>query len=367
LWLYQDIKLKMSNKLNKSIIRFVVALSFALVGIAVSLGPAHASSDPIDLNVSPPVTYLKIKPGTQHTLSFTLEQQGTLPLQITSKVVDFSPHPSGTGIVLNDSTSFPYLAFTGGPNELQQAMLLKPGEKRRYEVSLNIPAEAPEREYHLTWLFEAKPDSSFTIGEVGAQVSGTVGSNIIVLITNQDESRGQLQLKKFQLPTLVDSFSPVTFQLLAENTGPQALTASGSATITDWQGKVVKTFTFYPDTVLAQSSRSLRTLDSDQIPDQSTQPLPDPATPSLNPEFLKPLPAVAFTYDPPFLFGVYQVKVSMNNINTQNQSYDVQTSNFIAIPISIIIILALMLSAFIGFKYLLHLQRIQTNSPQLSN
>ncbi len=125
----------------------------------------------------------------------------------------------------------------------------------------------------MTILFSTQPTTQ-TQDTVTA-VQGTIGSNLIVLVSQQESLSQEFSIKDFGLGKFVDSFSSASFQPIIKNERFNASTASGSATLKNWQGKTVVEYAIYPDTVLGLSERPLRfakTIDLQNI--ESLSPMP---------------------------------------------------------------------------------------------
>jgi hypothetical protein len=301
-----------------------------LVSSWLALGSAQPvtaqTSDPFHISISPPVAYIQVKPGDSLTHAITVQHKGTVPLTVTPILVDFSASQTGQGISLTETSTFPYLTAES-KKQTTDAFTLNPGEKRTVALTFNPPSGVIEHEYHLTLLFKTQPATN-EIPAIGAEVTGTIGSNVVVLISNGDRNRGQLHVREMKLPRLVDSLSGLSFTLSAENSGVMATQATGSATISDWRNQVVAEFQIYPDMVLANSSRLLRpslpATASAQPPDQQTQP--NVPLPQDSPEF---------KYKPWFLLGPYTVTVELgaNGTTSEPTSYQV-----IALPFSLLLL-----------------------------
>ncbi len=311
-------------------IALILALSLAQLAFFGLIKPVSAqTSDPFHISISPPVAYVQIKPGDTLNHTITIQHRGTVPLTVTPMLVDFTPSDAGQGINLSDVSTFPYL--TGdSKTKAAETFTLEPGQKHNLTLQINPPAGAIEREYHLTLLFKTQPATSQTPA-IGAEVTGTIGSNLVVLVSGGDRNRGQLHLKEVKIPKIVDSLSGLRFTLLAENTGVMATQASGSATLTDWRGQKVADFELYPDMVLAQTSRLLR---PSQPATDSAQSVPNPVD---KPEFV---------YKPWFLIGPYTLTVNLNQTpaNAEPVTYQV-----IAVPLSFL--LALLVGGIIYLVY----------------
>ncbi len=263
--------------------------------VAATSSPIYAqTTNAIDLSVSPPTTYFHIKPGSKLVHNVSLEHQGASPVTVTARIVDFTTDGQTGTPLLRNTSSFPHYSFTSSGRAPTTTFELQPGQKHTTTITFDVPETADHDEYPLTILFEAKPTAGTTIGVGNSDVTGIIGSNLIVLVSPTERDKGQVNVAKLDTPLVVDSLFPLRFQVTAENDGANATTASGSASITNWRGDEVAAFPIYPDMVLSGSSRILRTM-----PDLTTA-LEDPEVLSTN-----------FEHQPAFLFGPYTVTVEL--------------------------------------------------------
>jgi len=315
-----------------------------LLSALVNLTPvkttlAQTQTNPTDLIVSPPVSYLTVEPGstTQHLIS--IEQKGHEALLVIPLVVRFNPDgQSGTPILgENSNAQLPSYTFqlpnpiiqsdaplpfvsqesqSGQPAQSRQGFILEPFQRRNVGVTFTIPEQSLEHEFPLTVLFFTQPVdvNSFKEGDASqpvtshARVTSSVGSNVILMVSRTDRDRGKLSVAEITLPRLLDSFSSLNFTVLAKNSGLNATAASGSATITNWQGTKVAQFEFFPDMVLSNSTRLLRHVRQDL--EKSSQTLNNTTNPdgtNFDPDRISPI----FTYKPFFLLGPYTITATI--------------------------------------------------------
>ena len=129
---------------------------------------------------------------------------------------------------------------------------------------MTAPAGAKEQEYPLTILFHqqspiANASSNLDTSQAKTQVSGSIGSNLIVLVSDQDLDP-QLQVKSINSPWLVDTLGSMEFTPVLENQLVSAAVASGSASVSNWQGKKLATWQIFPDVVLGGSTRNAQAI-----------------------------------------------------------------------------------------------------------
>jgi hypothetical protein len=225
-------------------------------------------------------------------------------------------------------------------------------------VTFSPPQATTEKEYPLSLVFFTEPLTESDATGVEPQVTGSIASNIVLLVGQTERDRGKVSIEKISPPFLVDSLGGLEFEILAKNSGINATNASGSATITNWQGKKVAQYYFFPDMILANSTRLLRNItDSPQtnIAALSSQEI-ESFLEDLDPESL----STQFRYDPSFLIGPYTITTEIHTNgqatsqeSQQSQQISISNVTIIALPYSIIAVGAVLLigwAIFYTFK-----------------
>lgn len=343
--------------------------STLLIGLLVGLAPALTSTalaqqrepqleprpaQPIDLTVSPPVSYLLLKPGETNRHVVTLEQYGTIPLEMEVLVVDFQAdgrtgQPNLGDLANLSATTFPHVRLEGSGLMIDSAgtgasFTLGVGERRTITLVFALPDTQVEREYPMSVLFTARPAGSVIQSGSGASVSALVGSNLIATVSRTERDRGRLQPKTIDAPTILDSLGRLNFTILAENTGLNATNASGSATITNWQGTEVARYDFYPDMILANSTRLLRTSTDGS----------DPLDPDIDPSLISEV----FGYEAAFLLGPYTIDIELaHNGQLESAGSTRVSARVVALPYSLVMIPLIILLVWLAVQTMLNLQR----------
>lgn len=329
------------NIKNTRVIKLLTGVFCLAVGILISAlisQPIYAQTE-LNLTVSPPVSYLHAPPGSSRQHTIVLENSGTTPITVFPTLVDFvTDGKSGKAIVTNQLT-FPYVSL--GLDDSVQEVTIPPGKKAQLTLYITIPNDAQEKEYALTTLFFSQSGSVNQLTEnsgsnskeepgettkSSSQVSGAIGSNLIVLVAKQNTFSKLLEVVDIQAPTILESFQDISFVPLVQNNSLGAAAASGSAKIVNWRKETVAQFEIYPDTILGHNSRELRALLSDSNPEQ---------------------PEVgSFTYKPSFLIGPYQIVVTLTSESGIIHQY---VHVFYAVPFAILIGIILCIAISIYF------------------
>jgi hypothetical protein len=317
-------KINSLKKLASIIITLIVASSLTFSG-QIKLVQAQElpeqndqeSTAPLSLAVSPPTSYLYVKPSDEIKHTITLKNTGTQTLEVKMQLTDFKPDGKTGRPLLSSGTIFDKAV---NPNlEFGQPFQIKPQENRTVTLALDASKLAKEKEYPLSILFNAQSVRDETNQASFSQVSGTVVSNLIVFISNQEENQGELIIEKFKAPRIIDSFQPIHFSLLAKNKGLNAMPVQGRALVKNFLGQTINEFIFYPDQILADSTRQVRGTElRAELLDKDNQLIPDKIE-NLSTEF---------KHQTPILFGPYRVEAQLDQ--------DQASTYVIALPFSFI-------------------------------
>lgn len=319
---FQISNLKLKT-LNLSLIMLVFVVCNLYFGI---LSKVFAQEITTELTVSPPVAYIKIKPGNKTRHTITITNTSDVAVTVSPSLVDFKPDPKTGRPTLSQATTFPYLDTK---LETMNNLALAPNQKAQLTLEFSVPQFAQEKEFPLTILFKTSTKANTAISTSQAQIESSIGSNLIVLIASDDELTPNLSIANFNLPTIRDSLNTIDVRPIAQNNTFHASTASGSARLKNWRGETVASYAIYPDVILGQSSRPLRFITSlDQALDENTEP-------------------GIFQYKPLFLLGVYTLEIEF--IHAGQTPSAIYTKSFVALPIGILLLLAILGGGWGGY------------------
>lgn len=247
--------------------------------------PLDRPVTPFDLSVSPPTAYLKINPGNNAVHTITLKNNGQAELVVTPELVSFSANGTTGHPTLSNTSEFPYL---NQERTSFETLTLPPKATAQLTLHFSVPATAENREYPLTVLFHSQaanaPDAAVT------PVSGKLGSNLIVLVSDESTLLNTLTVESFGKQYFVDSLSALEFSPVVKNNSYAAAVSSGSATLYNWRGQEVARYEIEPTVVLGYSTRRIEPFTA-----------PDSVTDT---EGIR-----LFSYDSPFLLGPYSYSV----------------------------------------------------------
>lgn len=244
--------------MKKSISIGLLVFTIVLLGIwppkLQAQNQENQAQTPFDLSVIPPTAYLKIKPGNTAVHTITLKNKGTSKLAVTPSMVSFSADGKTGKPVLGQSADFPYLDTDHTSFETLE---LPPGSTAQLTLHFSVPATAEDKEYPLTVLFQADKSSDTNVNPSFTAVSGTIASNIIVLISQTNTLENRFSVQDFGQMQFVDSFSSLNFSPTIKNNSFAAAAASGSASLRNWRGSQVASYQINPSVILGYSTKKI--------------------------------------------------------------------------------------------------------------
>ena len=242
--------------------------------------PAHAQTT--SLSIWPPLLQATIQPGKAITQVYRLKNLGD-DTTITTALKSFTPSDElGHVKLLGSELSPSFFSFQNADiDSFPTTFPLKAGQTQELVLKIKIPANQPEADHYLTLLFES--NTTGLIGGTGTTNQATIGSNILLTISNDGQPLKSAKIEEFkvegsELPVprtrddprrmsrlvpnlskigLLDSFSPISFLLRVKNTGTTLFKAIGQIEITNTFKKTVATLPLREDNILAGSIRSL--------------------------------------------------------------------------------------------------------------
>jgi hypothetical protein len=269
----------------------------------------NPESQDLNLAVSPPVTYLSIKPGETKAIPLTIKNNGDRDLTLQLQLAEFSSDGQTGRPILNLNSQFTYLNPRDKAWNWGQAVVLKRDQTAQVLLDLVVPLNAPVTEHHITVLVKGSQISPDSMGF--SSVAGIVGSNLVIAVANDATNLSQVEFGDWDIPRYTDSLKGIDITGLVKNTGRQAGPILGRATLLSPTGQTLKTWLFYPDMVLPSSNRAIRVIDT------TTDPTAEPSTWLSQPNLQ---PGTHLVYQPTWLLGNYLLKIELyQNDYTLNQ------------------------------------------------
>lgn len=318
LWLYHHTNMQIIK------LKFISVLFFTLVFLELTLVKTQAETA-FDLSVFPPSAYLQIKPGTQASHQIELTNNSANAIVVVPRVFESKPLAETSYPQLQTVFSFPYL---NNQSDALKSLTINPGQTAKYRLDFTVPVNAETREYPLTILFSKIIDQdTFSKNNTSrSKLYGAVGANLVVLISDNQDLPNQLKVLKIEKPFFQDSFKRLEFKSKLFNQGIQAVTASGSAKITNVFGKTVYQAPIYPDVVLGGQQKTTRAFIQESKNNSSTPG--------------------SFIYDPLILLGQYQISVKLTDQDGELLSSS--EAIVVALPYSLI---ATVILAILGWLF----------------
>lgn len=336
----------------KKIISSFFLVSLALLFSFNTVVAQNIGKDALSLDLSPPVSYLYVKPGAGISAPVTLQNNGRYTLRVTPQLVNFHPDNQTGRVVLEQHSDFKQLSIAGDQAKWGETFTVKPGEKVTVPLVVAVPSDFAQGEYHLSVLFQAE-QMLFSDYEqtANSKLSGIVASHLVLMVSLDEDDRSQIVIKEFRLPKFVDSLMGVRWQIMARNIGLNAGPISGQLSISHWPSPTVTTYELYPDMVLANSQRQVRGVLSEDLAALETLNKQEAVLTANGEDFLAKKAALSkqvlqnnFYYKKAFLLGAYDFKLSLGD--------EVLTQRVIALPFSLLVLL-LVLPLFYRFLLIL--------------
>ncbi len=223
--------------------------ALAILLILFSLGhPLPASAQSFYLRVYPPITNIIIRSGKGTTIPIKITNTGN-PLVVTTKLVPFVPSDEIGGIRTIDCERVAlalcqvtkWFTLLSGL-KLNEGFFLEKNASKDIKMQLFIPKNTPSGDYTFTLLFSSHQAAEGT--RTNAEIIGTIGTNIIVTVTETGEIPRNGQIVAFSplggLPIelgslrmhLYDSFDQIPVILKIQNTGPTLIEPGGEIRLT---------------------------------------------------------------------------------------------------------------------------------------
>lgn len=198
--------------------KFSVLIIFFFLLLASGLRQAQAQT--LSLSLWPPLLEVMIQPGRAVTQVYKLTNNSESELTVVPVVYPFSPRGELGQIkieTIEDKNNF--FSFASG-EKLNQPFGLPVGQTKDLVLRVFIPKNTPENDFYYTLLFSTTTAPTETLAEGGQTSSVTqIGANILLTVSKTGKPVILGRIIRFSAPMLVDSFSPVNFEVVLENWG----------------------------------------------------------------------------------------------------------------------------------------------------
>lgn len=285
------------------------------------------------LSIWPPLLETTIRPGQTITQTFRLKNLGD-DTTITAQLKPFTPTDElghvqlqlqGQSLMASSEPSSVLNFFSLTNQALPTTFPLKAGQTQELQLKISIPDIAKSKDHYLTFLFSSQTPG--LISGTGTTTQAAIGSNILLTVSNANQPKPNAKIVEFRLgyelpekfvtfpfPSLLDSFSPISFLLRVKNPTPHYLKTIGQIEIKNTFGKTTSTLPIRQDNILAGTTRQIQT---------------DP-------------------FDSAFPFGRYTATATLTPENSTNST--TQTFIFYAIPYKLLLGFSLVILLFRRFS-----------------
>lgn len=174
----------------------------------------------LSLSLWPPLLEVMIQPGRAVTQVYKLTNNSDRELTVIPVIYPFSPQGDSGQIkisTIEDKNNF--FSFASG-EKLNQPFPLPVGQTKDLVLRIFIPKNSPESDFYYTLLFSTTAAPNETFAEGGQTTSVTqIGGNILLTVSKTGKPVILGRISRFYAPLIIDSFSPVSFEVVLENWG----------------------------------------------------------------------------------------------------------------------------------------------------
>ncbi len=275
-------KRKSVKKLLVFRIRNPFVICFLFLGL-LFFSSRVVNAQQLSLSINPPLLELTIKPGKTVLIAYTVGNYGD-PTALRARVLPFRAKDNQGNIVIEEEFSGPIrFSLDNADIQMDEPFFAKTRSTNQLLLRIRVPEGAPDGDYYYTFLTESQPPPGVE-GTTSSQARGSIGSNILITVTNSGrvDIKGQVStfdtLKGFLFNffgnklKIFDSADKIPVVLEVENLGKNVIKPSGEITLKGNLGEQAK-YSILEQNILAESKRILTATPSADIPDSIHQPV----------------------------------------------------------------------------------------------
>lgn len=237
----------------------------------IFISPLYAQQ--VSLSISPPLLQTTIKPGKSIMIAYSLKNYGD-PTYLQIKVVSFEPRDNLGNIRLKNEIEGPIkFNLDNADLQIERPFFLKNGETQQILLRIRIPENVSEGDYYYTLLAETIPQNNLS-GISSAQTKMTIGSNILITVTNSGIIDIKPKIVIFDVLSKIkifgkkinifDSFDKIPVILILENKGKNLITPEGDIILKNNFGHQYK-YQIIPKNILSESQRLIEATPSSDL------------------------------------------------------------------------------------------------------
>ncbi|MEI8068069.1 MAG: hypothetical protein WCG91_03965 [Candidatus Shapirobacteria bacterium] len=274
-----------------------------------------------NLSLSPEQIEYVLKPGITITQAYEVTNNSDNAITISTEVLAWQPSGNNGNISYQDVVASPNIIFSlnNADIKLGQTFSLAPKAKQQLVLKVSSAQETSLEDYYYTFFVTQQSQNTNSNNAIGSQATGKIGSNILLTVSNSENTSIQAQINKFTVsPKIKDVFfTPLTFKAEIKNNSQNFFKTKGTIIINKNDLKI-KELELNDNNVLANYSRNITCKDQDTC-----------------------------TIQAPFWPGRYTATLKLDeSINAPSANI-----SFFVFPFSIVAILILFLAIFLtGFK-----------------
>jgi len=224
---FENLKFKHSFQISN----FKFQIATMVVAFALLFANSTAvQAQTISLSIWPPLLEVQMMPGKSVIQNYQLVNNSESFLEITPSVVPFEPDGENGLIKILAPDDSPYFFSFTSKEKINEPFVLDPKESRQVSLKITLPKNNAEKDYYFTLLFS----SSINPKDQKNQTSSIskIGTNILLTSSSVEKPPLLGRIYQFSAPLIIDSFSPVNFNLVLENYGRTFFKPFGQISIT---------------------------------------------------------------------------------------------------------------------------------------
>lgn len=308
--------------------KFFIYIIVLICVTRYTLNVTRVYAQQVSLSISPPLLETVIKPGKSILIAYTIGNAGD-PVVLKSTILPFEPKNNQGNVFIKPEFSGPIrFNLDNSDLQLEQSFFLKTGQMQQLLLRIRVPEGTPETDYYYTLLVESEPPPT-TEGIASSRAKATIGSNILISVTQLGSMEVQGKIASFQVKprwqinlfgnkyNLVDSNDSVPVIFIVENTGKNLVKPAGEITLVGNFGEKAR-YPILSQNILANSQRLMLT--------DPPQDLNKPYTLMLS----------------GFLIGKYNLSTAIHLGDNAINLY--ATDSFIALPLKIILAIIIIIA-----------------------
>ena len=223
----------------KNQIHIFTGITF-IIGLLSFTMPLGAQQ--VSLSIEPPIHEVQAKPGANFTLPIRITNQSDPSTIIFYPVLIEETGLMGDMRILDLPVG---VTITSNTDDLplNKPLFLKPQEQKDLSLSISLPKNLPEKDYHFAFVAESIASPTLE-GTTTTRVKASIASHMLIQVSNKTpvEKYGTISLlavkSRFSLPTdkgtlfIVDKRDTIPLYLNVENTSDAYVKTSGEIRIT---------------------------------------------------------------------------------------------------------------------------------------